>query len=353
MREQRWESRQRLSFTQVLDLLNRLQAKGLSPVDPEKEGICYVEEWPVSSPEAIQQLDQWVLEDVTMVQVLDEWTGDFFLLAGRRHSIFQRYQSVGTYCSISHPWRLSGHAATLHPLAMFWIGFRHTHSFIRIRLHTSEVIAPGEPHASHQGPVWVEERRTAFCEAIDLLDLPIEVSIQQGRVTLHNAHKEVPFFCSWPDAFGPCQFELNSSDPFAFLVPASALASTHQLPTATVRVYLTGFSQEALNEFTTTEPRTRTVYRCSAHVRLTDLPDLLEIVGKGGRLYTTVSEFRTQSVLPDYPDAAAIVGIIGTTHHYQLEVRFNRMPLPMSEMDRWLEDLLTFPMTYAPLSPFP
>ncbi len=353
MREQRWESCQFLSFPQVLDLLNRLQAKGLRRVDPEKEGICYIEEWPVPSPAVIQQLDQWPLEDVTMIHVLNAWKGDFFLLVGRYHSIFQRYQSVNTYCSISHPWHLSGHLATLHPLAMFWVGFRHTHSFIRIRFHTSEIIAQGESCDYHQQPMWLEERQTAFCEAIELLDLPIDVSIQKGRVMLRNTYEEVPFFCSWPDAFGPCQFEFNSSDPFAFLVPASGLASTHQLPTATVRIYLTSFSQEALNEFKAIEPDVRTVYRCSAHACLTDLPALLDIVGKGGRLYTTISEFRTQALLPDHSDAAAIIGIMGTDNHYQLEVRFNMMPLPMNEMAPWLEDLFNFPMTYAPLSPFP
>ena len=194
MREQRWESRQSLNFPQILDLLHRLRAKGLRTVDPEKEGICYIEEWPVPSPETIQRLDQWPLEDVTMIHVLDAWKDDFFLLAGRYHSMFQRYQSVNTYCSISHPWHLSGHFVTLQPLAMFWVGFRHTHSFIRIRLHTATIIAQGESCADHQHPVWVEERQGAFREAIDLLDLPIDVSIQEGRVILRNAHEMVPFF---------------------------------------------------------------------------------------------------------------------------------------------------------------
>ncbi len=353
MREQRWESRQSLTFPQVLDLLDRLRAGGLRPVDPEKEGICYIEEWPVPSPDAIQRLDPWPLEDVTMVHVLDAWKGDFFLLAGRYHSTFQRHQSVSAYCSISHPWHLSGHPATLQPLAMFWAGFRHTHAFIRIRFHTATIINQDEPHAPHQRPIWLEERQAAFREAIELLDLPIEVSIQKDCVTLRNAREEVPFFCSWPDAFGPCQFEFNSSDPFAFLVPASGLASTHRLPSATVRIYLTGFSREALNEFKAIEPGVRAVYRCSAHACLTDLPALLDIVGTGGRLYTTVSEFRTQTMLCDHPDAAAIVGIMGTEHHYQLEVRLNKMPLPVNEMTAWVEELFALPMTYAPLSPFP
>ncbi len=353
MREQRWESRQSLNFPQVLDLLDRLQDKGLRPVDPEKEGICYIEEWPVPSPETIQQLDQWPLEDVTMIHVLDAWNDDFFLLAGRYHSTFQHHQSVSAYCSISHPWHLSGHLATLQPLAMFWMGFRHRHSFIRIRFHTTRIIAQGEFCDPYQRPIWLEERRTAFREAIELLDLPIDVSIQKDRIMLRNEHEEVPFFCSWPDAFGPCQFEFNSSDPFAFLVPASGLASTTRLPAATVRIYLTGFSREALKAFKAIEPDVRTAYRCSAHACLTDLPILLNIAGQGSRLYTTVSEFRTQALLPDYPDAAAIVGIMGTENRYHVEVRLNMMPLPMDEMTAWLEALFAYPMTYAPLSPFP
>ena len=97
---------------------------------------------------------------------------------------------------------------------MFWIGFRQTHSFIRIRLHTTDVIAPGDVHADEQRAIWLEERQAAFQEAVARLDLPITTSIHKDRVLLHNARREVPFFCSWPDAFGPCQFEFNSPDPF-------------------------------------------------------------------------------------------------------------------------------------------
>ncbi len=353
MREQRWESRHTLNFSQVLGLLDRLRAKGLRPVDPEKEGICYIEEWSVPSPSAIQQLDDWTLEDVTIIHVLDTWNGDFFLLAGRYHAAFRHYQSTDTYCSISHPWRLSGHFATLHPLAMFWIGFRQTHSFLRIRLHTTEVLTPGDSHASRQQMIWLEERQAAFRESIDYLDLPINVSIHQNHVVLHNERQEVPFFCSWPDAFGPCQFEYNSPDPFAFLVPASGLALTHPLPTATIRMYLTGFSADALKTFKAIEPETRTICRCSVHTCLTDLPELLAIIGEGGRLYTTIAEFHTQSMLPHHPDAVVVIGIMGTANHYQLEVRLNMMPLPMDDMTDWLENLLAYPVTYAPLSPFP
>ncbi len=353
MREQRWESSHTLSFPQVLGLLDRLRAQGLHPVDPDKEGICYIEDWPVPAPSAIQQLDGWPLEDVTMIHVLDAWNGDFFLLVGRHHSTFQRYQAMDTYCSISHPWRLSGPLVTLHPLAMFWIGFRQTHSFIRLRLHTTEVIAPGDIHASRRPPIWLEERQAAFQEGIALLDLPVTASMHHDQVVLHNARREVPFFCSWPDAFGPCQFEFNSPDPFAFLVPASGLALTHHRPTADIRISLTGFSEDALNEFKAIAPETRRLCRCSMHTCLADLPDLSTIVGQGGRLYTMVAEFHTQSRFPHHPDAVVVIGLMGTGDRYQIEVRLNMMPFPADDVTRWLEALFLYPMTYAPLSPFP
>ena len=352
MREQRWEHSESLSFDEILETLARLNRRGLRPINPEKEGICYVEEWQVSSPANIQELEPWPVEDVTMMHSLDNWRGDFFLLAGHYHTIFQNYQSVNTYCSISHPWRIHEHFVTLYPQAMFWIGFRHTHSFIRIRLHTSEIITPGDPLNNCETSTWTDERQRAFQAAIDLLDLPIEVECHNKKVSLHSTQKEFPFFCSWPDAFGPCQFEFNSSDPYEFLVPASGLANTHQLPTS-VKTYLTGFPQKGLLEFHQLEGKSRLSYRCSAHTCLTELPDILEIVGESGKLYTTICEFHTQHILPQYENASAIVGVMTTGNRYQLEVRLNMMPLPKNDITLWLEDLLGFPMKYAPLSPFP
>lgn len=352
MREQRWESQESRSFDEILNTLARLEHQGLRAINPEKEGICYVEEWLVNSPENIQKLEPWPIEDVTMIHIFDNWREDFFLLAGYYHTIFQKYQSVSTYCSISHPWRLPGHFITLHPEAMFWVGFRHTHSFIRIRLHTCEVIAPGDSWVNHQSSIWVDERQNAFQTAIELLELPIEIERGNNKVGLRSMQEEVPFFCSWPDAFGPCQFEFNSSDAFAFLVPASGLASTHQR-SAQVRIYLTGFSQKALHEFQEIETSNHFAYRCSAHTSLTELPDILKIVGESGRLYTTICEFHTQHILPGYKNAAAVVGIMTTGNRYKLEIRFNMVPLPKPDMDPWLQELLGVPMNYAPLSPFP
>ncbi len=353
MREQRWESNQTFSLAELLAVTNRLNAKGLKTTDPDRETICYIEEWEVDSPEEVERIHEWLVEDITMVQVFDEWAGDFFLFAGGYHSLFQQYQSVDTYCSISHPWTIPGHLATLYPEARFWLGFRHRHSFIRVRLHTCSVIAPGETWGDHQRPIWLEEREHAFAEAISLLEIPITVSSNDMMVQLHSEQQDVPFFCSWPDAFGPCQFEFNSFDPFQFLVPASRLAATHQETSAPVRVYLTGFPPEALIDFSSLQPQHRTVYRCSTHCCLNELPDILDILGRCGRLYTTICEFQTQDLLPSQPNASAIIGIASSGSGLQLELRCNLMPLPQTDMEHWLHDLLGVQMTYAPLSPFP
>ena len=119
MREQRWESTQIFSLEESLDTLKRLNAKGLKTTPTDRETICYIEEWEVNSPEEVRQIDAWLVEDITRIQVFDEWVGDFFLFAGHFHTVFQQYESIDTYCSISHPWTISGHLATLYPEARF------------------------------------------------------------------------------------------------------------------------------------------------------------------------------------------------------------------------------------------
>lgn len=353
MREQRWECQHALPFDDVLKLLDRLKAYGLHTVDPSRDSICYIEEFAVNHIEDINQLEAWPIEDVTLIHVLDDWQGDFFLLVGRYHSLYQKHQTLSTYCSISHPWLLPGHNATLLPQAMLWVGFRHTHSFIRVRLQTAEVVTPGETRASHQELIWIDERKQAFQTAIDLLELPIELRAEKGIVYLRIDKQEAPFFCSWADAFGPCQFEYNSSDPFEFLVPATKLAATYGQNPVTIRIYLTGFSPQTLLDFGAIEPFQRRVYRCSLHAPVDDLPTILSLLTGGGRLYSTLCEFQTARFLPSSPDAAVIIGIMGTQNEFKIEVRLNLMPLEPDHMSPWLEDLVGFPMTYAPLSPFP
>ena len=352
MRERRWETSGQLIFADALAVGERLAALGLKPVHPAKDVICYVEEWAVDSPEDFDRLDPWATEDVTLIHVREGWQGDFFLLAGGYHTVYQRHQDVGTYCSVSHPWRLRGPLHFHHPTSMLWLGFRHAHAFIRVRLNTCEVVTPGETRSDGQRTGWVAERQTAFEEAITTLDLPIDVSVEKAAVVLRPIDSAAPLFCSWPDAFGPCQFEYNSSDAYEFLVPASKLASTFGTQPADVRAYLTGFSETALAEFESVQAGARYAYRCSVHATLDELPELVAAIQPQGRSYTTLCEFQTQELLPAGVDASAIVGIMGTSRGFQMEVRLNCAPLPEKEMDGWLERLLGYAVVYAPLPPF-
>ena len=352
MRERRWETAEKLAFQDLLAVGERLRALGLEPATAAKDVICYVEDWTVDSPDAFERLDSWATEDVTLIHVREHWQGDFFLLAGGYHTIYQQYQDIGTYCSISHPWRTERSLDFHHPVSMLWLGFRHNHAFIRVRVHTKEVVTPGETREDTRRTQWVEERRAIFLDAITMLDLPVDTSVQKGCLTLAPADPTTPFFCSWPDAFGPCQFEYNSQDAYEFLVPASKLAATFAPQAAHVRAYLTGFSAEPLERFAAIEPCSRAVYRCSVHCTLEELPDVLNTIKPHGRLYSTLCEFNTQDLLPEGDEASAIVGIVGSDGRFQLEMRLNRAPLPENQMASWLKRLLGYKVLYAPLPPF-
>ena len=352
MRERRWETTYPLTFDQVLAVGRQLASLGLKPAVPTRDVICYVEEWTVDAPQDFDQLDAWSTEDMTLIHVREGWRGDFFLLAGAYHTVYRQHQDVGTYCSVSHPWRLR-EALQLHEQRhMLWIGFRHAHSFIRVRLQTQEVVTPGETRGDRERMRLLDERRAAFLEAIAILELPIETHVEKGAVVLQPSDPTIPFFCSWPDAFGPCQFEYNISDAFQFLVPASKLAATFAPEPAGVRSYLTGFSEEALTEFQTIEPRSRIAYRCSVHCRLDDLPEVLNTIQPDGRLYATLCEFQTQVLLPNADDASAIIGVVGLNGQFQIEARLNRSPLNDDAMVEWLERLIGHPVIYAPLPAF-
>ena len=352
MRERRWETTAPLTFGQVLAVGDRLRSLGLKPVAPANDGICYVEEWTVQSPDDFDQLDSWATEDVTLVHVREQWRGDFFLLAGAYHTVCRRHQNIGTYCSVSHPWRIRERLALHDQKGMLWLGFRHMHSFIRIRLQTVEVVTPGERHEDGRRAQWLDERRAAFLDAITVLELPVETSMEKGVVVLNPHDPSVPFFCSWPDAFGPCQFEYNTPDAYEFLVPASKLAATYASEPAGVRAYLTGFSEAALAEFQAIEPAARLAYRCSVHCPLDELPEILDAVQPDGRLYATLCEFPTQDLLPEGEEASAIIGIVGNHGQFQIEARLNRAPLNEEAMAGWLERLIGYPVVYAPLPAF-
>ena len=353
MRERRWESKAAFEFKDVLALGQRLAGLGLKSASPDKEIIGYIEEWTVASPHVIERLEAWPKEDITMIHVRDSWRGDFYLLAGAYHTVYQLQRQRGTYCSVSHPWKIRELLTMHHPRAMFWLGFRDHHSFIRVRLETNEVIAPGETRADDLRDVWVEERSRAFWSAISLLDLPIETDLKDEKVILRTTAPDAALLCSWPDAFGPCQFEYNVPNAFEFLVPAGRLAVTWGGEPANVRAYLTGFSESSLKEFETTEPGARYAYRCSIHATLEELPDILRVILLDGRLYTTLCEFQTQEIDPNTENAWVIIGIVGTKSGWTIEARLNRAPLPENEMAGWLEKLLGFPVAYAPLPPFP
>ena len=353
MRERRWESVSKLDFNGVLALGERLAGWGLHPAPPSKEIICYIEEWTVQAPEDIDQLDPWATEDTTLVLIDDQWSGDFFLLAGAYHTVYQQHRDIGTYCSVSHPWQIQIPLRLHRPKAMFWLGFRHVHTFIRVRVHTTDVITPGETRADDQRDLWLAERRQAFSEAIAVLNVPIDIREEKRNVALRPEREGAPLFCSWPDAFGPCQFEYNSDDPFEFLVPASRLAATYIEKPVAVRSYLTGFSEPALQQFQAVNAAARSAYRCSVHCPVDELPDVLQAIEPEGRLYATLCEFSTLHLLPEEEEASAIIGIVGTGGAFQVEVRLNRAPLAEEAMIPWLERLLGVPVAYAPLPPFP
>ncbi len=343
-----------IEFADVLGISQRLQKLGFKVVSPDQDLICYLEEWEVDSPKDIDRLDEWPVEDVTLVRSSTNWTGDFFLFAGAYHTVYRSHQRSDTYCSVSHPWKLSERMQTHHPQGMFWVGFRGEQpSFIRVRLHTIEIVAPGETRADHQRSLWLEERQDAFLTAIDTLEIPVTSSVKNGKVTLHGLDSNAALFCSWPDAFGPCQLEYNVADPFQFILPATQLAKTSVNNESRVRAYMTGFHPEALHEFWELQPPAQHAYRCCVHCRMEDLLRVQKAIQPAGRLYATISEFQTQELLPDGIDAWAIVGIVAHEEKFTIEVRLSRAPLAEADMLPWLEALIGHPMLYAPLPPFP
>lgn len=352
MRERRWETTDILTFEQVLAVGERLVRLGLKPTVPTRDVIGYVEEWTVQAPDAIDQLNRWPLEDVTVVHIRERWRGDFFLLAGSYHEIYRKYRDVGTYCSISHPWRI-GEPLRLHDSrGMFWLGFRHRYSFVRVRVQTREVITPGETRGDAERERWLDERCAAFLEAITTLEVPVVTAVDRNKVVLWPHDASVPFFCSWPDAFGPCQFEYNSTDDYDFLVPASKLAETVASIPVEVRASLTGFSPGALAEFQSIGDHIRLAYRCSVHCLLDELPEVLRVIEPDGHLSATLCEFPTQALVPTGGEASAIIGIVGVQGRFRIEVRLNRAPLKEDVMADWLQWLVGHPMVYAPLPAF-
>ena len=354
MRERRWEMATPVDFEKVLLLSQRLQGFGFNVVSPKQDLICYVEEWKVNSPADILLLDKWPNEDITLVATNASWEGDFYLLAGAYHTVYRSYQRDDTYCSISHPWSTSSPMQMHDSQGMFWLGFRGKHhGFIRVRLQTEEVITPGETRANNQQPLWIKERENAFQVAIENLNLPLTLSVEQEKVVVSSLNGDAVLFCSWPDAFGPCQFEYNLADPFYCLVPATQLSKTLSTQCATVRAYMTGFDMKALDDFWRIQPEETYAYRCCVHCKAEDLSTVQEVIQPSGRLYATICEFQTQELLPHGYDAWAIVGVIASENKFKVEVRLNRAPLSEADMSSWLEAVIGYPMVYSPLPAFP
>ena len=349
MRERRWESLAPMRYDEVLALCERLTRQGLSIRGIHQEGACYFEEFTIDRLDEIARLDPWPVDEVTLVQVIDRWEGDFFLLVGEHHQRYLASHGMDAYLSLSHPWRFP--IATLHhDEAMFWIGFRQTHGFIRFRVVPRTIITPAEGGTEAQRDAWWRERAEAFEAAIEVLGLPLFVDWSDGVPTVSSTDPGYRVSGSWPDAFGPCQIEAVSPDRWELLVPAARLVETLGIRPATLRIFLSGFSPSQLSGFHALQPSARMVYRGYLHASLGEIPAIVEAIAPHGRALVTLGEFRTGDLLGRGEDAYAVVGVIGSQTGYLIELRLNRAPLAEAEMASWLESVLGVPMVYAPLA---
>jgi hypothetical protein len=351
MREHRWETRGLLTFDEVLRLIGRLEGLGL-PVRPvDRLGACYFEEFWVDRLDEIRRLDSWPIEEVTLIESDDPWSGDFFVLAGQHHELYREHAAMEAYLSLSHPWRIPNHAKfSLHQYeAMCWIGFRDTHGFIRVRVVPTEIITPGEGKLDSRRDHWVSERAEAFALAIEALELPLFVDWSEGLPMVGSAEPGCRISGSWPDAFGPCQFEYVVMDRYELLVPATRLVERLGIRNAELRTYLSGWSPDALAVFHRLQPASKLLYRGFVHAPLTALPAIASAVAPRGRVLATLCEFRTPDLLPKADEAYAVIGAIGAREGFTIEIRLNRKPLPASQTEPWIEALIGVPVGYAPL----
>lgn len=349
MREHRWETARGLGFEDVLRLCDRLQASGVGVRPPDRLGACYFEEFWVERLDELARLSPWPIEEVTLIELDPSWAGDFFLLAGRHHEVFRERASTDAYLSLSHPWLIPHDARlALHQhQAMFWIGFRDTHGFLRVRVVPREILTPGENDARRDR--WVSERAEALTAAIEALDLPLFVDWSEGVPMVGSAEPGCRISGAWPDAFGPCQFEYVVLDPYEVLVPAARLVQRRGVRPAELRTFLSGWSSDVLATFHELQPTTKLLYRGFVHARLVDVPSIAAAIAPRGRALATLCEFRTCELLPEGQDAYAVVGAIGEGDRFTIEVRLNRRPLPTSETEEWIAALVGAPVVYAPL----
>lgn len=350
MHERRWESESEVPFDEVVSLRNRLKGRGLAVKGIDQEIACYLEEFRIDHLSEIDRLSPWMIEEMTLVQINDRWEGDFFVLAGEHHDLYRSNPCTESYLSLSHPWRIpAGRGLKMHQQeAMFWIGFRDTHGFIRVRIAPREIITPWERRGEGERMTWVGERVSAFSEAIDLLELPLLVRLGKGSFTILSTDSSSVVSSSWPDAFGPCQFEYVVLDRYELLVPAARLVSKTGTRPGLVRTFLSGFPRDVLEQFHRLQPQSTMLYRGYIRGVLEDLPEIVRSIQPHGRALVNICEFATREIAPG-EEAHAVVGIIGSRSGFGIEVRLNRAPLPEEAMGAWLNELIGLPMRYSPL----
>jgi len=352
MRERRWESQATIDFEEVIAFCRSLRERGLEVKGIDKQVACYFEEFWINSLDEIDRLESWPVDEVTLVQVNDRWEGDFFVLAGSHYDLFRQHLSMEAYLSLSQPWQAPAELKVkLHqPESMFWIGFRQDHGFIRVRLIPNEIITPGERRGDQRRFSWMNERATLFAAAVEVLDLPLFVEWERGALSISSEDSSSPVSCSWPDAFGPCQFEQIVVDPYELLVPAARFVSKMGSRPATVRTFFSGFSKGVLEAFHRLQPTSRFLYRGYVHAPLKDLSKIVKAIEPNGRVLANLCEFRTGQILSEGEEAYAVIGVIGGESGFKIEIRLNRAPLPEEQMEGWLQRLMGMEMRYAPLS---
>jgi hypothetical protein len=351
MREHRWETREPVEFDDLLRLCRRLRDAGVAVRPADQVGACYFEEFWVDRLEELRRLEPWPIDEVTLIEIDEAWAGDFFVLAGRHHELYRERASMEAYLSISHPWRipLAGELTAHHREAMFWVGFRDTHGFIRIRLVPTEILTPGEGGQDARRDHWVTERADALAAALEALELPLFVDWSEGAPMVGSAEPGCRISGSWPDAFGPCQFEYVIEDRYALLVPAARLVERLGTRPAVLRTYLSGWPEGALAAFRALQPTTKLLHRGFVHATLNDLPAIADVIAPRGRVLATLGEFSTAGMIPDGREAYAVIGAIGGHDGFAVEMRLNRLPLSRGDTEVWLESLVGAPVAYAPL----
>ena len=354
MREHRWLSRYPVDFQNLITLCNRLKGAGFKIREAEQDRACYIDEFSVNRLDRIESLSPWIIDELTLVEQNGGWKGDFYLLAGRHYDLFRRHERMEAYLSICHLWQIPSPPKVQYhdPEAVFWIGFRDTHGFIRVRLVPSTIITPGEKDGEVDSEAWLAERAAIFSQVVTELGLPIAVEKNHRSVTLFSTDSSALLSVSWPDAFGPCQFEYVVTDRYSLLVPASQFVSKFGIPVSTLRTFLSGFPGHQLEEFRQLQPASTLFYRGFLQAPLTDLPDVVSAVGPSGIGLINLCEFQTGKFIRGGREAEGVIGVIADQSGYKMEVRLNLSPLTQAESGVALERLFGAPMVYSPLPLF-